>query len=179
MPYCAARCGMSSTFTFPTVAGPSNSTASSSIVGASTRHGPHHGAQKSTRTGYKLLRTSRGKFAALNVANLAFSMVIGCSLRCSRVIDTVSWRLRPCPDCHQRLSPIRRSGDGTSYLGTPFFWPRVGTLAARRSQRFQQAEKKLLSVSKERLAAFHHRGTLVTRASRGDHEGLTPVPSLS
>src|SRR4029434_9564958 len=61
MPYCAARCGLSSTFTFPTVACPSHSTASSSIVGASTRHGPHHGAQKSTRTGCELLRTSGGR----------------------------------------------------------------------------------------------------------------------
>jgi hypothetical protein len=33
-------------------------------------------------------------------------------------------------------------------------------------------------VSEERLAAFHHRGTLVTHASRGDHEGLTSA-SLS
>src|SRR5215471_4296653 len=92
-------------------------------------------------------------------------------------IDIVSWRLRPLPDCHQRLSPIRRSGDGTSYLGIPFFWPRIGTLTARRSQTPLQAEKKPLSMSEERLAAFHHRGMMVTHASRGDHEGLTPVPS--
>src|SRR5215510_9096283 len=42
------------------------------------------------------------------------------------------WRLKPCPDRHNRLSPIRRCGGGASYLRTIFFWPRVGTLAARR-----------------------------------------------
>src|SRR5215467_4150193 len=82
MPYCAASYGLLSTFTFPTVACPSNSTASSSIVGVRTRHGPHHGAQKSTRIGCALLRTSREKVASLKVTSLAVAVVIRCSLRC-------------------------------------------------------------------------------------------------
>src|SRR5216683_7869008 len=61
MPYCAARCGWSSTFTFPTVACPSHSTVSSSIVGVRTRHGPHHGAQQSTRTGLRAVEDIPGE----------------------------------------------------------------------------------------------------------------------
>src|SRR5918995_3526178 len=42
--------GFSSTFIFPIVARPSNCVASSSMIGAMRRHGPHHSAQKSTNT---------------------------------------------------------------------------------------------------------------------------------
>ena len=38
------------------------STASSSIKGAIMRHGPHHGAQKSTMTGTELSKTSSFQF---------------------------------------------------------------------------------------------------------------------
>src|SRR5439155_14544003 len=93
-------------------------------------------------------------------------------------LDTVCWCLWPRPACHQRLSPIRRFGGGTSYLGTPFFWPDVGTLAAHRSQTPQRAEKKPLSVSEERLAVFHHRGDVGhTRLSRCPRGALTSTPS--
>src|SRR5690349_6130549 len=40
-------------------------TASSSRTGATARHGPHQGAQKSTRTGLSFLRTSASKVASV------------------------------------------------------------------------------------------------------------------
>jgi hypothetical protein len=55
----------SSTFTFTTLALPSYSLATSSSTGPTIRHGPHHGAQKSTRTGTSLLTTSSSKFASV------------------------------------------------------------------------------------------------------------------
>src|SRR4051812_12949269 len=47
----AARSGCCSVFTLSTIAFPATSLANASTSGAVMRHGPHHGAQKSTRTG--------------------------------------------------------------------------------------------------------------------------------
>src|SRR5580693_5785702 len=63
IPYSAAIASLSSMLTFATVSFPSNSTASSSRMGAIALHGPHHGAQKSTRRGVVDAAT-----AALNVS---------------------------------------------------------------------------------------------------------------
>src|SRR3990172_5629641 len=50
-PNCEAMSGLSSTFSLATRTFPPNSFATSSRIGAMTRHGPHQGAQKSTNTG--------------------------------------------------------------------------------------------------------------------------------
>ena len=51
MPYSAASSWCSSVFTLASTHSPRASPASRSSTGPSVRHGPHHGAQKSTRTG--------------------------------------------------------------------------------------------------------------------------------
>ena len=49
---------LSSVFSFTNFARPVCFAAIFSTTGANARHGPHHGAQKSTSTGKSLLRTS-------------------------------------------------------------------------------------------------------------------------
>src|SRR5215468_4243868 len=46
------------------------------MVGDSCRHGPHHTAQKSTRTGLSLLTTSWSQFAAVRVTTLALAICV-------------------------------------------------------------------------------------------------------
>src|SRR5688572_29727009 len=53
--------------TLPILTRPSYSLASSSRIGATILQGPHHSAQKSTRTGVVDLRTSASKFAVVRV----------------------------------------------------------------------------------------------------------------
>ena len=60
IPYFWARSGCSSTLTLPTTTLPLYLMASSSMTGAICRHGPHHVAQKSTRTGVAAPKTSTG-----------------------------------------------------------------------------------------------------------------------
>src|SRR5881227_2316010 len=67
------RLWFSSTFTLPTLTEPAFSRAISSISGAINLQGPHHSAQKSTRTGLSLLFTSRSKFDSVRV--MAFSIM--------------------------------------------------------------------------------------------------------
>ena len=62
-----AVCGFSSVLSFATRTFPINSEASSSITGPIIRHGPHHGAHISTRTGIGDCSTSRAKFASVTV----------------------------------------------------------------------------------------------------------------
>ncbi len=54
-----------STSIFITLSLPLYCVATSSTTGASARQGPHQAAQKSTRTGCSLFRTSCSKFASL------------------------------------------------------------------------------------------------------------------
>src|SRR5690606_5342907 len=54
IPYAAASSGFSSEFTFTTFTRPAKSRATFSMIGVNMRHGPHHGAQKSTTTGWVL-----------------------------------------------------------------------------------------------------------------------------
>ena len=58
MLYLAATIGFSSVFSLRKRTLPSYSPASSFTIGATMRHGPHHGAQKSTSTGTSALITS-------------------------------------------------------------------------------------------------------------------------
>ena len=62
---------------------PAYSVASSSMSGAIMRHGPHHGAQKSTSTGTGLFRTSASKVASVTgVAAARARRGKPCSARC-------------------------------------------------------------------------------------------------
>ena len=76
-----AVCGFSSTLSFATRAWPPSSAASSSSVGASVRHGPHHGAQASTSTGSGERSTSAAKVASVTVSGAASSRGNGCLQR--------------------------------------------------------------------------------------------------
>src|SRR4051794_9940578 len=64
-PYCAAVCWFSSTLSLTTFRAPLRSLAISSSTGATTRHGPYHGAQKSTSTGVSASRTSAWKLLSV------------------------------------------------------------------------------------------------------------------
>src|SRR5438132_1243630 len=76
--YLAAVCWFSSTFSFTTRSS-GRSEAISSSTGATTRHGPHHGAQKSTSTGlpdsmtsaWKLLSVTSVRLPAIGVSLIA------------------------------------------------------------------------------------------------------------
>src|SRR5437879_4547308 len=59
--------GFSSMFTLAMVSLPAYSPAISSSTGATMRHGPHHSAQKSTRTGTSACNTSAAKLASVTV----------------------------------------------------------------------------------------------------------------
>ena len=61
----AAVVGALSTSTLTTFRRPSYSPAISSTMGATARHGPHHTAQKSIKTGLSDLRTVSSKFASV------------------------------------------------------------------------------------------------------------------
>src|SRR5258705_6259316 len=65
MPKRAASAGLLSTSTLATFTRPACSAAISLSTGAIILHGPHHSAQKSTRTGWLDWRTSRSKFVSL------------------------------------------------------------------------------------------------------------------
>src|SRR5690606_4157695 len=62
---------------------PAYSSASSSSTGATARHGPHHGAQKSTRTGRSELRTVEPKESSVTAtvvrtgSDTVFSSICG------------------------------------------------------------------------------------------------------
>src|SRR6185503_4496130 len=60
--------------TLPTFTLPSYSLASSSRIGAIILQGPHHSAQKSTRTGVVDFKTSSSKLAAVRVTILFADM---------------------------------------------------------------------------------------------------------
>lgn len=62
MPYCAASSGCSSTLILPTLMS-GRSSAICSTSGTTILHGPHHGAQKSSKTGTLDCFTSVSKFA--------------------------------------------------------------------------------------------------------------------
>src|SRR5690606_10756905 len=59
--------GLSSEFSFTSFTRPAKSDATFSMIGPSVRHGPHHGAQKSTTTGivFDASRTSRSNVAVV------------------------------------------------------------------------------------------------------------------
>src|ERR1700683_3929618 len=67
--YCPAIVGFSSVFNLTNFALPAFAAATFSTIGPSMRHGPHHGAQKSTRTGWVLWSTSVSKLVCVTSAN--------------------------------------------------------------------------------------------------------------
>src|SRR5262249_55290933 len=64
----------SSVLTLTTLTLPAKSLATLSIVGVSIRHGPHHTAQKSTRTGLSDLVTSCSQFSPVTSITFALAM---------------------------------------------------------------------------------------------------------
>src|SRR5881409_2915819 len=70
--------GFSSTFIFTKVILSPCSAASSSRIGATWRHGPHHSAQKSTSTGLSDLRTSTSKLSSVTAAMLPTRFPFDC-----------------------------------------------------------------------------------------------------
>ena len=72
MPYLGGIRMLSSTLTFATVMRPSYSFAISSKTGERVLQGPHHSAQKSTKTGCVELITSASKEASLTTLILSF-----------------------------------------------------------------------------------------------------------
>src|SRR3954454_12284243 len=73
--------GFSSTFIFTNVILSPCSVASSSRIGATWRHGPHHSAQKSTRTGLSGLSTVASKSASVTAARFDTGVPSGSSGR--------------------------------------------------------------------------------------------------
>ena len=71
MPYFGGVFGFSSTFSFATFRRSLYNSASSSMIGATIRQGPHHSAQKSTSTGSSPERTSLPKFSSPTAVILA------------------------------------------------------------------------------------------------------------
>src|SRR5271170_4444194 len=78
---------LSSVFSLPTLILPTYSDATASTVGDMARQGPHHGAQKSTKTGTSAFRTSWSNAASVKVRvlSLAISLVV-----CSAYYDAKS-----------------------------------------------------------------------------------------
>src|SRR5690349_21133978 len=77
-PYCAVVEGFWSTLSLTIFTLPWSSVDNSSRTGAIARHGPHHSAQKSTRTGTLELRTSWLKLASetWSVMEFAFGLLL-------------------------------------------------------------------------------------------------------
>ena len=77
-PNCPASSGCSSTLIFPTLMS-GRSPAISSMTGDTMRHGPHQGAQKSSRTGLSEWTTSSWKFSLwIVIADMAFASCFFC-----------------------------------------------------------------------------------------------------
>src|ERR1700752_2014035 len=72
-----AVCGFASTSSLSTSTEPAYFSASFSISGATSRHGPHHAAQKSTMTGFSLWITICSQLAS--VASRTLDMGLGWS----------------------------------------------------------------------------------------------------
>src|SRR5215213_2478687 len=68
--------GLLSMSTLATVSFPANSPASSSSAGPIILHGPHHSAQKSTRTGPVLLASTTSVAKLRSVTGLVFALMI-------------------------------------------------------------------------------------------------------
>ena len=90
MPNWAAAAGQSSTFTFATVNLPEFSAAISSTTGVSIRHGAHHVAQKSKRTGVVAFLMNDSKSVSLSSVTCALDIEL---LAVKRVRDAVESQL--------------------------------------------------------------------------------------
>src|SRR5215208_1345508 len=109
MPKDAASSCSASTFTLATFTAPSYSSAIRSMTGATNRHGPHHAAQKSTRTGTSERATSLSNVAAVSSIGLLI----------------VSVSLLYFPSSVHLLSPTSTTQHGDSLLLFMSFIPRV------------------------------------------------------
>lgn len=89
IPYSVAMPGLSSVFSFKHLTWPAYVFASSSISGAIMRQGPHHGAQKSTRTGILLSSTSSFHVASLTTPATEGHERVGIVVQCTNQSNIV------------------------------------------------------------------------------------------
>src|SRR5690606_28342400 len=80
------------------------------ITGASARQGPHHSAQKSTRTGVEAFRTSVSKLASVNVTVCSDDMSASQSFRRALQVSRL-----PRASCRARLYTLTYSRAGVRH----------------------------------------------------------------
>ena|SRR5690554_4345434 len=117
--YCIAICGLLSTSSFAIFARPANSDASSSIMGAIIRHGPHHAAQKSTRTGSSALMTSFTKLLSVTVTGFAISYLVNSVFQMFKNETAAG---RPQSICYNKYAEILVSARGIVSACLPDSW---------------------------------------------------------
>src|ERR1700742_180277 len=108
----AAVCWFSSTFSF-TILRSERSAAISSSTGATTRHGPHQGAQKSTRTGPSASRTSAWEL--LSVTSAGGPAMFGSLERGDPALYKVKCRLGRTADRYGQTYPPDRPHDAQAH----------------------------------------------------------------
>src|SRR5437764_5854415 len=100
--YLTASFGFSSTFSLPTFTLPANWSATASMVDASRRHGPHHGAQKSATTSVPLVTCS---FQFASVSSITFGLAMRES---SYDVKAPASRGRVVSHSTQKIVPLQR-----------------------------------------------------------------------
>src|SRR5690348_1539530 len=98
--------------TFAIFSLPSSSVASSSSVGAMALHGPHHGAQKSTRTGVVALEMADLKDSVVRLAILSDMLISGSETREWKTAETQLRRRHRDPRSRTVQDPVERQGSG-------------------------------------------------------------------
>src|SRR5699024_10654499 len=112
MANCGGVCGFSSTFSFANVNLPSYSPASSSSTGATILHGPHHSAQKSTRTGPEADNTSCWKLSSLTFTIFSLMDVLF-QVNAKNLMEYTRRSTRPCicsgnMGASRQIQPVHR-----------------------------------------------------------------------
>src|SRR5271154_274286 len=108
--YFVGACGFSSILTLATVSLPALSAARSSRKGAIILHGPHHSAQKSTRTGPSALSTSVSKLLSVTAVGFIasfLSLKFGCDIRCGKKAASRQVPCKPLGADRHQQRPLR------------------------------------------------------------------------
>src|SRR6476469_4161462 len=115
--------GFSSTFIFTKVTFSPCSAASSSRIGPTWRHGPHHSAQKSTRTGLSDLRTSASKLSSVTACRS--------DMWCSFVLKTGGFGVLGIEHHAPDKSSLREGGRGLDQAPAPTVAAPAEVIAAK------------------------------------------------
>ena len=128
-----AICGFSSTLTLTSTTLPSVSSITFSMIGPRVRHGPHHGAQRSTTTGTSLDRsiTSVSKVASVTSTAAMREKASGAPAR-SVAATPPAGRTRPPSTAAQVVLAL---SEGAPALTTLRLWPRPLTSPAPTTSR--------------------------------------------